>query len=78
MLDEHIEFLERPPVEQKLDALAGGQLATAVLRLDALFTAAELRTRAPFIEPFENVFHWFFAPGWRPRGRLLGEYWKPV
>mgnify|MGYP003290819990 CR=1 FL=1 len=41
MLDEHVEFLERVLVEQKLDALAGGQLAAGVLRLDALLAAAE-------------------------------------
>jgi hypothetical protein len=36
MLDEHVELLERAFVEQKLDALARGQLATRVLRLDPL------------------------------------------
>ena len=41
VLDEHVELLEGALVEQKLDALAGRQLAAAVLRLDALFAAAE-------------------------------------
>ena len=47
VLDEHVELLEGARVEQELDALAGGQLAAAVLRLDALLAAAEARLRAP-------------------------------
>ena len=42
VLDEHVELLERALVEQQLDALARGQLAALVLRLDALLAAAEL------------------------------------
>jgi hypothetical protein len=33
-------------IEQQLDALARGQLALLVLRLDALLAAAQTRTRA--------------------------------
>ena len=45
VLDEHVELLERALVEQQLDALARGQLAAGVLRLDALLAAAELGAR---------------------------------
>ena len=57
VLDEHVELLEGALVEQKLDALAGRQLAAAVLRLDALLAAAEARLGAPLFEPFEHIFH---------------------
>ena len=57
MLDEHVEFLERSLVEQQLDALARGQLAAGVLRLDALLAAAELGARAPFLEGVQDVLH---------------------
>ncbi len=62
MLDEHIEFLERALVEQKLDALAGGQLAAFVLGLDALYAAAQPRIGAPLFQPVEDVFHGRPAP----------------
>ena len=73
MLDEHVEFLERALVQQQLDALAGGQLAAGVLRLDALVAAALFGACATFIECFEDMLH-----GFRPRilmvsgGRRLG------
>ena len=57
MLDEHVEFLERALVEQQLDALPRGQLAAGVLRLDALFAAAELGAGAPFFEGVQDIFH---------------------
>ena len=57
VLDEHVEFLERALVEQELDALARGQLAAGVLRLDALLAAAELGAGAPFFEGVQDVFH---------------------
>src|SRR5262249_16193426 len=57
VLDEHVEFLERTLVEQKLDALAGGQFAAGVLRLDALLAAAQLGARAPFLEGVQDVLH---------------------
>jgi hypothetical protein len=80
MLDEHVEFLERALVEQKLDALPRGQLAAGVLRLDALLAAAELGTGAPFLKDIQYLFHlcipakfaWVltrhFAGGKRPPG----------
>ena len=57
MLDEHVEFLETALVEQKLDALPCGQLAAGMLRLDALFAAAELGAGAPFLEGIQDVLH---------------------
>ena len=57
MFDEHVEFLERAAIEQKLDALAGGELAAGMLRLDALLAAAELGAGAPLLEGFQDVFH---------------------
>ena len=57
VLDEHVEFLERALVEQQFDALPRGQLAAGVLRLDALFAAAELGAGAPFFEGVQDVFH---------------------
>jgi len=57
VLDEHVEFLERALVEQKLDALPRGQLAAGVLRFDALFAAAESRAGTPFLEGIQNIFH---------------------
>src|SRR6266568_6152395 len=57
VLDEHVEFLERPLVEQELDALPRGQFAARVLRLDALLAAAALGAGAPFFEDIEDLFH---------------------
>ena len=54
MLDEHVEFLERALVEQQLDALARGQLAAGVLRLDALLAAAELGRRRGALRAFRE------------------------
>ena len=45
MLDEGVELLEGVLVHQQLDALAGGQLAALVLRVDARLPAAEARIR---------------------------------
>ena len=59
MLDEHVEFLERAFVQQKLDPLAGGQFPAGVLRLDALFAAAQFRAGAPLFEGVEDIFHLF-------------------
>ena len=57
MLDEHVEFLERAFVEQQLDALARGQLAALVLRVDAAWPPPSLARRAPRFKLVENVFH---------------------
>ena len=57
MLDEHVELLEGVLVHQKVDALAGGELAALVLGVDAPLPAAEPRMDAPHVELFENVLH---------------------
>src|SRR4029077_11512933 len=57
VLDEHVELLERALVHQELDALARGELAALVLRLDADFAATEPGMAAPGFELLENVFH---------------------
>ena len=57
VLDEHVELLERVLVHQEFDALARGQLAAPVLRIDALLPAAEPRIGAPDLQLFQNVFH---------------------
>src|SRR5262249_15932041 len=73
VLDEHVEFLERALVEQKLDALARGQLAAGVLRLDALFAAAKPGTGAPLLKGVQDVLH-LFPPrfsGWISGGSSM-------
>ena len=57
VLDEHVELLERALVHQELDALARGELAALVLRLDARLAAAEPRAGAPGFELVEDVLH---------------------
>ena len=57
MLDEHVELLERALVHEELDALARGELAALVLRLDARLAATFARTRAPRLELVDDVFH---------------------
>src|SRR3979411_1306313 len=57
VLDEHVEFLERALVEQKLDALPRGQLAAGVLRFDALFAPAQPGAGAPFLKRIQDIFH---------------------
>jgi hypothetical protein len=52
---EAVELLERPRIEQQLHALARGQLAEAVLALDALGAAAELRPGVELFEPLEPL-----------------------
>ena len=57
MLDEHVELLERPLVEQELDTLARRQLAAGVLRIDALLPAAELGSGTTIFQGVEDVLH---------------------
>ena len=57
MLDEHVELLERVVIEQKLDALARGQLALGVLRRNAFLAAPEASAFAAGVEAGENVLH---------------------
>src|ERR1700704_5340937 len=71
VLDEHVEFLERALVEQKLDALPRGQFPAGVLRLDAFFAASELGAGAPLFEGVQNVLHLFPAPPLAPLSQGL-------
>jgi hypothetical protein len=57
VLDEHVELLERALVHQQLEALACGQLAALVLRVDSRPAAAGACALAAFFELFQNVFH---------------------
>ena len=73
VLDEHVELLERILVHEQLDALARGELAALVLRLDAPLAAPAARAGAALVEPVENVLHgpllacWLLRPP--PPGR---------
>ena len=71
VLDEHVELLERALVHQQFDALARGELAALVLRLDALLAAAAARAGAPLLELVEDILHVPPAPVWpfRPHAR---------
>ena len=57
MLDEHVVFLERAGIEQRVDALARRQLALGVLRLDAALAAAQARRRATTLKLFQHLLH---------------------
>jgi hypothetical protein len=57
MLDEHVPLLEGAFVEQNLDALAGGELALLVLRLDPARAAAGAGPFALFLELADDVLH---------------------
>ncbi len=57
VLDEHVPFLEGARVEQQLDALARGELALRVLRVDALLAAAQARRGALVVELLDDVVH---------------------
>ncbi len=57
VLDEHVELLERALVHQQVDALARGELAALVLRLDARRAAAFARLGAALFELVDDLFH---------------------
>jgi hypothetical protein len=57
MGDEHVEFLERAFVEQKLDPFARCQLALGMLGLDAALAAAGARHAAAGLKLGQNVLH---------------------
>ena len=57
VLDEHVPFLEGTGVEQDVEALARGQLAAGVLRLDAPDPAAEPGRLAFVFELPEDRLH---------------------
>ncbi len=57
MFDEHVKLLERAGIHQKIDALARGQLAAAVLGLDALQAAPQPCVGAALFQLLKNVTH---------------------
>src|SRR5262249_34824966 len=70
MLDEHVPFFEGAGIEEKIDALAGGQLALCMLCLDAALAAART-CRAPLVfELTQDLLH--------GRPRLLQFYDTPA
>ena len=68
VLHEHVELLEGIRIEQQLDALAGGELALGMLRLDALFAAPGAGAVTAFFEFSEDVFHGMALAGKRQIG----------
>ena len=57
VLDEHVPFLEGTGVEQQLEPLACGQLAAAMLRLDAASTPAGPGRFPLSFQAVENFLH---------------------
>jgi 4-carboxymuconolactone decarboxylase len=57
VLDEHVPFLEGTGVEQYLEALARGQLAAGMLRVNAPLAAAEASRRALVFELLKDRLH---------------------
>ena len=55
--DEHVVFLERPLVQQQVDALARGQLALGVLAVDAALATTKAGLGTAGFQFFEDVFH---------------------
>ncbi len=68
VFDEHAELLEGPLVENEIDALARGQLATLVLRLDPGLPATLAGDVTAAFELFEN-----FLQGDLPLRRAYSE-----
>jgi hypothetical protein len=57
VLDEHVPLFEGAFVEQHLEALARGQLALGVLRVDALLAAAQAGRGALLLQLLQDVLH---------------------
>ncbi len=57
MFDEHVPLFEGAFVEQQFKPFAGGELAFAVLRGDALFSAALPRLLSFLVELGNDVVH---------------------
>jgi hypothetical protein len=67
MLDEHAPFLKGAGVEQRLDPLAGGQLALGVLGGDALLAAARARGRPLLLQPLQDLLQPTKSPSFARR-----------
>ena len=57
MGDEHVEFLERAFIKQKVDPFAGAELALGMLGCDAAFAAAGAGDSAAVFKLLQDVFH---------------------
>ena len=57
MLDEHVPFLERAFVEEKVNALARRQLALGVLGVDAPLAPAQTCFRALLFQRLDQILH---------------------
>ena len=57
MGDEHIIFFEGAFIEQQFDPFACGQLAFAVLGINALLPAPQTRLRAAILKLLQNILH---------------------
>ena len=57
MFDEHVPFFEGVRVEQYVDALASGELAALMLRVDPVLPAAETGERTLFFKLFNDFTH---------------------
>src|SRR5579872_7081900 len=57
MLDKHVPLFERAGVEEKLEPLARGELALAMLCLDPPLAAPGARQRPLFLELPQYVLH---------------------
>src|SRR5262249_5863469 len=57
MGDELVELDEAARIEQQLDALARGQLASGVLLGDALFPAAQERARFHLFQSLQRIHY---------------------
>ena len=55
--DEHVEFFERPFVQQEFDAFAGAELALGVLGRDAAGAAAGAGNLAAVLKLLQDVLH---------------------
>ena len=57
VLDEHVPLFERVLVEQDFQPLAGGQLALAMLRVDAALAAAQTGLSTSPLQFLQNLLH---------------------
>ena len=61
VFDEHVPFFKAVCVQQHFDALAGGELALFMLRINAPLAAAQAGGFALFLKLFEDFFHGGFS-----------------
>ena len=69
-MQRYVAILQQDP--GNLDALARGQLAALVLRIDARLPAAEARIGAPQFELFQDILHRVANSPARPDNIVIG------